>query len=460
MTDRDVDVLVVGGGTGGALMAWKLAGAGFSCLVLEKEPLDELGKAIGPFHMEEVAFKRYGIPLPEGEELLHKIDDITMWAPGMSRSVSFRFPTLVMDKPRFIQRMQGYAREAGAEIMEGTAVEELAFAAGVLRGVKARGSGGVLSVRARLVIDASGIDSAVRTRMPASQWFENDPISADDTIFVYMETWKDVRGDLPDGVNSYPYYQGWCAPGPGDTRIVGIGMTGSFEDARRRHRGFVKGLPITGEVVDSTVGRIPYRRPPFSLVENGLMVVGDAACMNKPFSGEGVTSGFKGCVIAARVAAAAIASDDLTREALWELNVKYFRGQGAKFAFLTAALPGIMGIGPGEMDLLFEAGLLTAESSLAMQEEYEVKTDMAGSIKALPVLARGLATGDLKLSSLAGIARMGLTAGRLKAHYGCYPVHPVGFGAWMKMAGPLWHVAERARHEYFAGVLEGAVAGS
>lgn len=140
--------------------------------------------------------------------------------------------------------------------------------------------------------------------------------------------------------------------------------------------------------------------------------------------------------------------------------MRYFRGQGAKFAFLTAALPGIMGIGPREMDLLFEAGLLTAESSLAMQEEYEVKTDLAGSAKALPVLARGLATGDLKVSSLAGISRLGLTAGRLKAHYGCYPSHPVGFGAWVKMAGPLWHVADKARHAYFDGVLEGVAAGS
>lgn len=452
MVDREVDVLVVGAGTGGAYTSWKLAGAGYSCLVLDKDPLDELGKAIGPFHMEEIAFERFGIPLPQGDELLHVISDMTTWAPDLRQSVSFSFPTLVMDKPEFIRRMHGYARQAGAEIIEGASVEELDFERGVLRGVKARGAAGELVVRARLVIDTSGIDGAVRTRMPAGPWFENDPVSPADTIFVYMETWKDVRGELPPGVNSYPYHQGWCAPGPGDTRIVGIGMTGSVASARRRHREFVKGLPITGEVVDSTMGRIPYRRPPYSLVDNGLMVAGDAACMNKPFSGEGVTSGFTGCAIAARVAAAALASDDLTREALWDFNVKYLRGQGAKFAFLTAALPGLMGIGPGEMDLLFSAGLITGESSVAMQEKYEVKTDMAGSLNALPVLARGLATGGLKLSSLACIARAGLAAGRLKAHYRCYPAHPLGFGAWVKYVGPLWQGAERARHEYFAGL--------
>ena len=450
--DRDLDALIVGAGTAGSYMAWRLAAAGFDCLVLEKEPLEELGCAIGPFHMEEAAFERFGIPLPQGEELLHVISDVTMWAPGQRESVSFRFPTLAMDMPAFIRRMHGYARDAGAEMIERAEVEELTFEGGVLRGVAARTAAGRLEARARLVIDASGIEGAVRTRMPAGRWFENDPVSPEDTIFVYMETWKDVEGSLPPGLNSYPYLQGWCAPGPGDTRIVGTGAGGGFEAARLRHRELVRMLPVTGEVTGSTAGRIPYRRPPYSLVDNGLIVVGDAACMNKPFSGEGVTSGFAGCVIAARVAASALAADDLTREALWDLNVEYFRGQGAKFAFLTAVLPALMAIGPLEMDLFFEAGILTAESSLAMQEEYEVAGDASGALDALPALARGIASGTLKLSSIARIAGSGLNAGRLKALYRCFPGDSVGFGAWVRRAGPLWHRAERTKYRYFAGL--------
>lgn len=433
-------------------MAWKLAEAGYDCLVLEKEALGGLGRAIGPFHMEETAFERLGIPLPEGEELLHTFSDITMWAPGGGRNVTFRFPTMVMDKPLFIRRMQGYARAAGAEIVERASVEELLLEGGVPRGARARGEGGDFSVRARLVVDASGLEGAVRTLMPAGGWFENDRVSPGDTIFVYMETWEDVETDLPPGVNSYPYHQGWCAPGEGDTMIVGIGMTGSFDAARRRHREFLDAVPVNGVMAESTAGRIPYRRPPFSLVDNRLMVVGDAACMNKPFSGEGVVSGFAGCAIAAGVASEALASDDLTREGLWRFNVDYFRGQGAKFAFLLAALPGVMAMGPGEMDLMFEAGLLTEESSIAMQEEYEVRSDPAGTIKGLPVLAGGLAAGVLKPSSLAGVARAGLNAARLRASYERYPGDSLGFGPWVKKVAPLWQKAGRARRAYFSGV--------
>lgn len=66
---READVLIVGAGTSGTYLAWRLAEAGYRCLVLEREALDELGTSIGPFHMEEASFKRFGIPLPEGGEL-------------------------------------------------------------------------------------------------------------------------------------------------------------------------------------------------------------------------------------------------------------------------------------------------------------------------------------------------------------------------------------------------------
>ena len=52
-------------------------------------------------------------------------------------------------------------------------------------------------------------------------------------------------------------------------------------------------------------GKTPYRRSPYSLVGNGFMVMGDAAFQTKPFSGEGVTSSFTACRIAAEVAAEA-----------------------------------------------------------------------------------------------------------------------------------------------------------
>lgn len=449
MAGIETDVLIVGAGTAGTYIAWKLAQRGFSCTVLEKDELANLGASIGPFHMEESAFDRFGIPRPAEPELLHEITDMTTWSPRFTSSLSFSLPTFCMDKPLFHQRLHGYAREAGAELVEDAEVVELLVDGGMLRGVRTKIGGEEAKWRARLVIDTSGINGVVRTRMPRSVWFENYAVSARDTIFVYMETWRDLQGELPGGVNSFPYYIGWSAPGPGDTAIVGVGAGGSAEAARRTHREMLQNVPLEGKVVGSAGGRIPYRRPPWSLVDNRLMVAGDAACMNKPFSGEGVTSGFVGCEALVKAAAAALASDDLTRDGLWSYNVDYFRGQGAKFAFLTAVLPALMSVSEDEMELFFSLpGIMSEEGALSLQRDYEVKSDPGAALQALPGIARGLLEGKLKAASLVNIVRMGVAGSLLKAMYERYPETPLELGRWMRRAGVLWGQADRVKHNY------------
>lgn len=449
----EYDVLIAGAGTAGSYIAWKLGALGYKCVVLERGKLASIGAEIGPFHMEEHAFEEFDIPKPTGDELLHSIEKVANWSPRFMSSFEFSFPTLVMDKPLFTQRLHSYAREAGADLVEDAEVIGLVFAGGVLRGVRARMPEGEVEWCARLVIDATGIDGAVRTLMPRTIWFENDPITAEDTIFVYMETWKDVEGALSGDLNSFPHYIGWCAPGPGDTSIIGVGMGGSMDAARRRHREMLEVLPLKGTFVSSTGGRIPYRRPPFSLVDNSLMVVGDAACMNKPFSGEGVTSGFTGCCAAIDCAASALAADDLTREGLWRYNVEYFRDQGAKFAYLTAVLPAVMSVSQEELELFFSLpGLLTERGALSLQRDYVLDTDTREAAKALPGVLRGLVEGQLSITSIVRIARMSMVGSALKALYSRYPETPLEFGTWMRRARFAWKRAELIKRVYFQSV--------
>lgn len=454
MAELNADVVIVGAGTSGTYLAWKLAEAGYRCLVLERDRLENLGTSIGPFHMEEAAFERFGIPLPCGDELLHTARTITMWPPGAGESVTARIDIMVMDKPLFMRRLHSYAREAGAEFVEEVEVTGLVVGRGFPCGVKARGASGEMEVLGRLLVDASGIEGALRTRMPASPWFESDPIIDLDTLIVYMETWRDIKGDIRPDVNSYLHFQGWYAPAPGDTRIVGVGMPASPEGAKKRQQAFAAGLPFEGEVESSTGGRVPYRRPPYSLVDNGLVVVGDAAFMNKPFSGEGVISALAACRIVSEVAAGALARDDVSREALWPCNVRFFRDQGAKFAFLTAVMPAVVSLSEEEIDFLFTVpGIITEEGTKALNLEYELKSDPVSTLKSLPALLKGIAVGKLRPGSIASITRMGLVAGSLKKLYERYPEHPVAFGAWVDRVSPLWLKADRARYDYFEELL-------
>jgi digeranylgeranylglycerophospholipid reductase len=449
------DVVVVGAGTSGTYFAWRLAEHGFSCVVLEKENLDELGTKIGPFHIEEVGFERFDIPPPSGEELLHTLENITMWSPDGSKSVTARVPTLDMLKPLFMQRLHGYAREAGVEFLERTEFLEVMTEGGFPRGVRARGEEGDLEINSRLTVDASGIDGRVRTSMPPSPWFETDSIRDLDTLIVYMESWRDIDGDIKPDINSYLHTQGWYAPSVGEETIVGVGCPASPDAARNRQKAFAETLPFKGEVVSAMGGRVPYRRPPCSLVDNGLMVMGDAAFMNKPFNGEGVVSAFTACRIAAEVAAEALTRDDLSREALWSYNRRYFRDQGAKFAFLLAVLPSLVALSEEEVDYLFTVpGLLTAEGTRALNLDYEVASDPAAALPVALGIIKGLMGGKLGLGKLASIARMGMVAGRLGALYKTYPEHPIDFGGWLRKVEPLWRTADKAKHDYMARLVK------
>jgi digeranylgeranylglycerophospholipid reductase len=454
MAELNTDVVVVGAGTSGTYFAWRLAEQGFHCLVLEKDDLDELGTHIGPFHMEEVGFEKFDIPPPSGEELLHTLENITIWSPNGKSSVTARVPTLDMLKPLFVQRLHGYAREAGVEFLEQTEFLEVMTEGGFPRGVRALGEGGELEVGSRLIVDASGIDGRVRASMPSSPWFENDPIQDLDTLIVYMESWGDIVGDIRPDINSYLHTQGWYAPSVGEEIIVGVGCPASPDAAKNRQRAFAGTLPFKGKVVSATGGRVPYRRPPYSLVDNGLMVMGDAAFMNKPFSGEGVVSAFTGCRIAAEVAAEALAKDDLSREALWPYNRRYFSDQGAKFAFLIAVLPALVALSEEEIDYLFTVpGLLTEEGTQALNLEYEVASDPSAALGVGLGIIKGVIGGKLGLGRLASIARMGVVAGRLGGLYRRYPEQSMDFGGWLRKVEPLWRIADDAKHDYMSRLV-------
>jgi digeranylgeranylglycerophospholipid reductase len=441
MTDAlRADAVVVGGGTSGCYFAWRLEQAGFRTLVLEKLPLDRVGQAIDIFHMDEVRFDQFGLEHPSGEELLGYYPSGLAWSPDLEVANEVDYAFYVMHKPSFNQRMHRLVRDAGGEILGQVEVVEPILDGGAVVGVRATREGQPLEARGSIVVDASGIDGVLRTRLPDEIGVETGAITADDTLYVCLEFRDDLDEGVPAGLNFYPFHKAFWNPSRGSGAILGIGQPGGYDYAWQRHAEWREeyfGDP--GRVLKRTQGRTPYRRSPYSLVGNGFMVMGDAAFQTKPFSGEGITSSFTACQIAADVAGEALRVGDVSRAALWPYNVRYFRDQGAKFASMFVQLPAAAELSRREVDFLFHNDLIfSSEDFEQMNLHYATEMSLGKTLAMGVKLLGGVLTGRFSWGSVQRLLDVSGRATKIRALYERFPDDASEFQPWVAEAKVMW----------------------
>ncbi|HEX7607968.1 MAG TPA: NAD(P)/FAD-dependent oxidoreductase [Candidatus Cryosericum sp.] len=454
MREINADVIVVGAGSAGSYLAWHMAQAGLKVVVLEARRLDDLGTNIEVFHMDRRAFAEFDIPEPVEPELIHLETRSFMWSPDRSVCEKVDYPFFVMNMPLFYQRIHSYGRSAGvlfleshvvtAPIIEGVADHGAANHAIV--GMRGHVASEQFEARGRLVVDASGMTGALRTRLPGDLGVETDPIDSADVYSCCLELRTETGPEALKGSNSFIAHKGFWNRSYGDDVIIGMSRPADYDDTWEKHAEFREeyfGDP--GRVVGRREGKVPFRRSLLSCVGPGFLIVGDAAFQNRPFSGEGVVSGIAASAIAARVAVAALKSGSATVGALWPYNVEYFRGQGAKFAASYAQLPAAAELSRKDIDYLYRKHVIFAgEDFEELNTTYELRMGPVKIARMVWVLASGVLTGRFDGLSLCRLLAATRKAGRLKKHFLRYPVDPADFPGWEAKALELWGEEKRA----------------
>jgi len=435
-----MDVIVVGAGTAGCLYAWRMAERGHQVLVLEKKPLSSLGQAIEIFHMGQEQFDLFDIPHPNPPELIHTETIGYTYSPDLEVCLPLSGTFYVMNMPAFMQRMQDYAREAGAVFMEGTEVEDVILDQGKIVGVRGMRGEEAFEACGRLVVDTSGLAGAVRTKLPDDFGIENQPVPPEKRMFVCLELRTGIPEGFPTGSNGYMFHKAFWNKSYGDDVVLGIGQPKSYDYAWQKQKEWREeyfGDP--GKVVGKRQGAIPFTRTPFSLVGDGFMLIGDAANQNKPFSGEGVTSGFAAVAIAVDVSDQALKNDDTSCTALWDYNVRYQRGQGAKFAASMAQLPVAAELRREDVNFLFRKGIIFSSADFEeLGENYEMVFSTGRMIKIALTLVWGVLSGQFSFESVKKLLASSGLAGKVKAHYLEFPEDIKDFKLWVNEARRLW----------------------
>ncbi|MHA1215660.1 MAG: NAD(P)/FAD-dependent oxidoreductase [Candidatus Hodarchaeales archaeon] len=441
--ENKFDVLIIGAGTAGSYFAWKLAERGHNIVVIEKRKLGTLGAQIDIFHMDEIRFNQFGIPLPEGDELVGYYPTGLAWPPDGDNVKTVDYAFYVMRLPLFIERLQKYAKEAGVKFYGNTEYRELIINdQNRIIGCKVEQDGETKEFYASLIVDCSGIDGVVRVSLPPEFQVETDKIKPEDMLYVILQYWDEIEGDgFPRGLNFYPYHKTFCNPSYGEGAILGVGQSISFDNAEKIQKEFLEERfsHFSYKLIKTGKGRVPFRRTPYSFVSDNFLVLGDAAFTNKPFSGEGVTSGFTACKIAVEEIDKVLGTDKLTREALWNINVRYFRDQGAKFAELLAQLPVAAGFSRKDVNFLFKNDIIFSGKALSsMNRDFENKISTFELLTMIRKFIWGVLTNQFSFRNLSKLLTTLSVSGKLRKHYEKYPVSPEGFELWAKKAQKLW----------------------
>lgn len=323
----EYDILVIGGGPGGAIAAKTAAEAGLSACIVEKRP------AIGaPVRCAE------GI----GEDLISeffneidpkwisaRIERAKLVAPDGSSfyldpAMAGNEVGYVLDRKFFDRDLVWRAVNAGAECYVKARAIDAIVEDGTVCGAVIEYAGKRHEVRAKVVIAADGVESKF------SRYCGIDttvPLRELETCAQYLMT--DI--DIEPGVTVFyvgrevaPEGYIWIFPKGERSANVGIGISGTQSKDGKRARDYldkyVKETFPDGKIVELIIGGVSVCKPLDCTVADGLIIIGDAARLSDPLTGGGIYNALYTGKVAAEVAAESIAKGDCSRDALMKYD--------------------------------------------------------------------------------------------------------------------------------------------
>lgn len=454
------DVIVAGAGMSGSLAAAMAAKGGASVVLLDRNKEAEVGKktnwgwvcgdAVSKGHLDFIHDK-IGITFDK-PELDLKVNGVFAFSPDLKQKFKFEGEGYSLDRPSFERKLLQYAMKFNVDYIPEFEVEgpivEGSSVVGIFGRNKAKER---IEIRAKVVIDALGIATVLRRRLPDNPYVDRE-IDIDDIestgryIYYFDSDHEDTN--YYDKENAIihlnqeiaPGGYGWVFP-KSDGRVnIGIGVQKKSLDIRNAKLNrkdslhsliddYIKMNPVLKNLrLDDkdNNGRgywsVAVRRQLESLVFNGYMGAGDSMAMPNPLSAGGIGPSLVAGVLAGESAAEAVHNNDTSMKGLWSYNIKFNDSYGKK----TAGL---------EVFRIYLQSLSNELINYGMKTFINAKEAEALSYGLVPELTvaqkfKTILKGAANISAFSNLLFVVSKMKVLNELYANYPKTPDGFAKW------------------------------
>jgi FAD-dependent halogenase len=325
-------VVVIGGGPGGSTAGTMLARQGHDVVLFERErfPRQHIGESLLPASIPILDLLGVRAAV-EQAGFVKKWGATMIWGAAQEpwswyfRETNPRYPhSYQVWRPLFDQLLLDNSRRNGVDVREGHRVTEVLFDSGRVAGVRYDGGAGVTGIEeADFVVDASGQAAIIGRALDLRRW---DPFFRNMAVYAYFSGAR--RLPSPDETNilveSYANGWFWTIPLHNGLTSVGAVVDRGTADARVRGRSLDRFLLDELAATDATAGLLrdaalsegPYSIKDWSytsdtVVGDGFILVGDAACFVDPLFSSGVHLALSAGVLAAAYVTSALKNPEM-----------------------------------------------------------------------------------------------------------------------------------------------------
>ena len=330
----DCDVVVVGGGPAGSSAARAAAVAGAHTVLLEEHPV--IGSPV--FCAEGLSLngiKDAGLD-PVAPLVAQKITRARVFAPNKNYIdlTSANWVGYTLNRQFFDKALGDLAVKAGAELLTETKATGVFRENGKVAGVMAESGGEQVKVNAKVTIGADGFWSIVRRSAGLARWY-SDVVTCAQFQLGGLHLEDPSTNEFYVGTSYAPGGYAWVFPKNEEVANVGLGVRNiHVEPAINYLRRFLDSdLRFKGaKVLRRNGGVTPVSGMLDKIVDDNLMLVGDAAGQLIPMTGAGIHSGIEAGKMAGKEAVDAIVGEDTSAKRLDQYRVKFEKYWGKRIS--------------------------------------------------------------------------------------------------------------------------------